>query len=150
MGLLGPLASLLGVEVDTLMQRLRESAVAYIAIGLFALIAVAFVLVAVYTALDEWVGPIWSPLIIAAAALVIALILYIALRIQLAALRRREEQRRHEAETTAALASAALTVLPELLSSSLVRNVGLPVAAYAAFLMFTGSRKSAKPRRPKP
>jgi MFS family permease len=142
MGLLGPLAGLLGIETDALLQRAKESAVAIAAIGVFVLIGVTFLLVALYTALDGWVGPIWAPLIIAAVALVIALILYIALRIQAAALKRRQAERKVEAETTALVASAALTALPELFHSSLVRNVGLPIALYAAFLFFTAPKKS--------
>ena len=145
MGLLGPLASLLGIETDALMQRAKESAVAFAAIGLFVLIALSFLLVAAYTALDWWVGPLWSPLIIAGAALLIALILYIALRIQTAALKRRTAERRREAETTALVASTALEVLPDLLRSPLVLNVGVPVALYVAFLMFAGPKKRPRP-----
>jgi uncharacterized membrane protein len=143
MGLIAQLASLFGIETETLLQRIKESAVAYAAIGLFALICIVFLLVAVYTWLVGWVGPIWAPLIIAAAALVIAVVFFIALRIQEAALKRRAEERRKEAETTALLASAALGALPDLLNSSLVRNVGLPLALYAGFLLFSGSRKSS-------
>lgn len=142
MGLLGPLASLLGIETEALLQRLKESAVAVAAIGLFVLIALTFLLVAAYTALTWWVGPLWSPLIIAAAALVVALILYIALRIQMAAQKRRRDEQKRQAETTALVASTALGVLPELLHSSLIRNVGLPLALYAGFLLFSGARKS--------
>jgi len=154
MGLLGPLASLLGIETGALLQRLKESAVAVTAIGLFVLIGLTFLLVAAYTALNWWVGPLWSPLIIAAAAFVIALILYVALRIQMAAQKRRREELARETETTALVAGAALNILPELFHSSLVRNVGLPVALYAAFLLFTGSGKpktspeeTAEPRK---
>lgn len=142
MGLLGPLASLFGIETEALLQRLKESAVAVAAIGLFVLIALTFLLVAAYTALTWWVGPLWSPLIIAAAALIIALILYIALRVQMAAQKRRRDEQKREVETTALIASSALSVLPELLHSSLVRNIGLPIALYAAFLLFSGPGKS--------
>lgn len=156
MGLLGSLASLFGIETEALLQRLKESAVAVAAIGLFILIGITFLLVAAYTALIWWVGPLWSPLIIAAAALVIALILYIALRIQAAAQKRRREERARETETTALVAGAALSALPELFHSSLIRNIGLPLALYAAFLLFTGPGKSKppveetdKPKRPR-
>jgi len=139
-GALIPLvARLLGIETDVLLRRLKENAVAFTAIALFALIGLVFLLVAAYTALTWWVGPLWSPLIIAAAAFVIAIILYIALQIQQAALRRREEERKREAETTAVMAGAALSALPELFHNPLVRNVGLPVAIYAALLLFSSS-----------
>ncbi len=151
MGLLGPLASLLGIETDTLLQRLRESAVALAAIGLFALICLTFLLVALYTALIWWVGPMWSPLIIAAGALVVALILLIAWRIQQAALKRRAEERRQEAETTALIPGAAASAIPGLLRSPALRNVGLPIALYAGFLLLAGSTGKSKSagRRPK-
>jgi hypothetical protein len=144
MGFLAPLATLLGVEVETLLERVKGSAVAFAAIGLFSLICVFFLLVALYAWLTDWVGPIWSPLIIAGAALVIALILFGALHIQQAALRRRAEERRREAQETALVAGAALGALPELLRSPLVRNVGLPLALYVGFLLFAGPGKPKK------
>jgi chromate transport protein ChrA len=144
--LFAPIASLLGVETEALIQRLKESAVAVAAIALFALVCVVFLLVALYTALNWWLGPIWSPLIIAAGAFVIALVLYIALRLQQAALKRRAEERRKEAETTALLAGAALSALPELFHSSLIRNVGLPIALYAGVLLLSSGRRSKPPR----
>jgi hypothetical protein len=145
MGILSLLGRLVGVEVETLVQRVRESAVAFAAIGLFALICVTFLLVALYTALTQWVGPIWSPLIIAGGALVIAIILFVALQIQEAALKRRAEERRREAESTALIASAALSALPELLASPAVRDVGLPILLYAGLLLFT--RPKGKPEK---
>lgn len=143
MGILSLLGRLVGVEVETLVQRVRESAVAFAAIGLFALICVTFLLVALYTALTQWVGPIWSPLIIAGGALVIAIIFFITLQIQQAALKRRAAERRREAESTALIASAALSALPELLASPAVRDVGLPILLYAGLLLFT--RPKGKP-----
>ncbi len=145
MGLLAPLASLLGIETDMLLKRARESAIAVAAISLFALICISFVLVALYTVLDWWVGPLWSPLIIAGGALVIALILFIALRIEQAAVKRRVEERRAEVESTALLVSAAASAIPDLLRSPMLRNVGLPIALYVGFLMLTGSKKKPDP-----
>lgn len=143
MGLMTQLASLLGIETGALIERTKDNAIAFSAIALFALIAVAFLLVALYTWLVGWIGPIWAPLAIAAGALVLALIAFIVLRIQEAAIARRTERQRKDAEATALLASAALSALPDLLNSSMVRNVGLPIALYAGFLMLTGKRKSS-------
>lgn len=143
MGLLSLLGSLAGIEVETLVQRVRESAVAFAAIALFIMICVAFLLVALYTALEGWVGPIWSPLIIAGGALVIAIVLFIALQIQEGALKRRAEERRKEAESTALIAGAALNLLPELIASPAVRNVGLPILLYAGLLLL--ARPKSKP-----
>ena len=143
MGLLSLLGSLAGIEVETLVQRVRESAVAFAAIALFIMICVAFLLVALYTALEGWVGPIWSPLIIAGGALVIAIVLFIALQIQEGALKRRAEERRKEAESTALIAGAALNLLPELIASPAIRNVGLPILLYAGLLPL--ARPKSKP-----
>ena len=143
MGLLSLLGSLAGIEVETLVQRVRESAVAFAAIALFIMICVAFLLVALYTALEGWVGPIWSPLIIAGGALVIAIMLFIALQIQEGALKRRAEERRKEAESTALIAGAALNLLPELIASPAIRNVGLPILLYAGLLLL--ARPKSKP-----
>ena len=144
MGLLPILASVLGIEVEGLVARLKENAVAIAAIALFVLIAISFLLVAAYTALTFWVGPIWSPLIIAGAALVIALILLVALKIQGRAVARRAAARRQKDEATALVAGAALSALPELLKSPLLRNVGIPLALYAAALIFSSGRSADK------
>jgi hypothetical protein len=141
MGLLSALAGLFGIEVEALLQRIRGNAIAYAAIALFVLICLVFLLIAAYTALTWWLGPIWAPLLIAAIALLIALIVFAVVRIQQNAARRRAEERRREAESTAMLATAALGALPELLQSSVVRNVGLPLALYAALLLLSGRRK---------
>jgi hypothetical protein len=145
MGILSLLGSLVGVEVETLVQRIRGSAVAFAAIGVFVMICVAFLLVALYTALAQWVGPIWSPLIIAGGALVIAIILFIALQIQQAALKRRTQERRRQAESTALIASATIKALPELLASPAIREVGLPILLYAGLMLFT--RPKGKPEK---
>lgn len=144
MGMLPALASLVGIEVDELLARLRANAVAAAAIAAFVGTAVVFLLIAAYTALTGYVGPIWSPLIIAGAALLIALILFIALKIQNRAIARREAERRHQSETTALVAAAALASLPELLKLPIVRTVGIPLAVYAGFLLFSGRHSSEK------
>jgi hypothetical protein len=153
MGLIAPLASLLGIETGALIQKVRESAVAYAAIGLFALIGVVFLLVAAYTGLADWVGPIWSPLILAAAALIVAIVLVIALRIKTAEAERRAEHHHHEAEASALVATAALAALPEILASPLVRSVGLPIGLYLGALLLTRNRSGSaapRPRRSRP
>jgi len=146
MGLLPTIAGLIGVNVEALLRQLRESAVAYSVIGLFALICLTFLLVALYTWLALWVGPIWAPLIIAGAALVLALIVFLALRVQEAANKQRAELQRHEVANNAMMANAALSLLPELIASPVVRNVGLPLALYAGFLMLVSNEKRQPPR----
>jgi len=145
MPLIASLTGLLGIEAQSLLQRTRESAIIYAAIALFAAISLIFLLVALNAALLPWVGPIWAPLIIAAAALVIAAVLFIVLKVQMAARRREELQRRREAETNSLITGATVAAIPELLRSPLVRDVGLPLAIYAAALLF--SPRKARGRR---
>ncbi len=141
MGLLKALASLLGIEAEAIIARLKESAIAFAAMAFFALVAIVFLLVALYTWLNGWLGPLWAPLIIAAGALVIALIIALVLRIQQAAEARREAAQKHARHTQALMTSAAISALPSLLESGLVRTVGLPIGLLAAFLLLSRSKR---------
>lgn len=148
MHLLLPLAAILGIEVDQLVDNLRKNAVAWGAIGLFALIGLAFLLVAAHTALVDWIGPIWAPLLIAGLSLLVALAIYISIRIMDNIAKRREAQRRHSAETTALVTTAAITALPMVMKSPLMRNIGLPLGgALAALYLLSkpGERTNRKP-----
>lgn len=136
MSFLTSLASFLGIEVEELTQRLQQNAVTWAVIGLFAVICLAFLLVAAHLGLAIWVGPIWSALIIAGIALVIAAILFVVYRMNEGAARKRELERRRTAEANALMTGAAVTALPVLLKSPLVRNVGIPVGAALAALYF--------------
>jgi hypothetical protein len=136
MHLLLPLASILGIEVDALIANLRKNAIAWGAIGLFALIGLAFLLVAAHLALSDWLGPIGSALSIAGAALLVALAIFAVIRITDEIAKRRETQRRHSAETTALVTTAAITALPMLMKSPLMRTVGLPLGGALAALYF--------------
>jgi hypothetical protein len=73
LALLAPLASLLGIEVATLRERLQRHALIFGAVGIFIAIAVVFVLVAINTALTFSFGPVIAPLMIAGASLLVAL-----------------------------------------------------------------------------
>lgn len=136
MHLLLPLASILGIEVDALIENFRKNAIAWGAIGLFALIGLAFLLVAAHLALSDWLGPIGSALSIAGASLLVALGIFVAIRIAGDIARRREAQRRHSAEKTALVTTAAITALPMVLKSPLMRSVGLPLGGAIAALYF--------------
>ena len=81
MQVLTALASILGIEVNVLIDRLRKNAMAWSAVGLFAVIALAFLLVAAHTALVGWIGPIWAPLLIAGVSLLVALVVFVIIRI---------------------------------------------------------------------
>lgn len=129
-----PLASILGIEVDDLLDRFKQNAIAWAAIAFFALVGVVFLLVALYTGMVDWLGPIWGPLAIAGAGLFISLAIFIGIRIASNIVAHREAQRRHSAEKTALVTTAALTAVPMLLRSSLMKQIGLPVGGALAAL----------------
>lgn len=152
MGLLGPVLRLIGIEADAIVTRIRDNAIAFGAMGLFVAIAIVFALMALYTWLAGWIGPLWAPLVIAGAALVIALIIFIILRLENAATARREAERRRQEESNAAAsaaASAAIAALPALLESTAVRAIGVPLGLYLGFLLLS-RRKGSRPTTPPP
>jgi hypothetical protein len=149
MHLLLPLASILGIETDVLIDRMRKNAMAWGAIGLFGLIGLAFLLVAAHTALVDWIGPIWAPVLIAGVSIAIAATIYVVIRIMDDIVSRREAQRRHSAETTALVTTAAITAIPMVMKSPLMRTIGLPVGgALAALYLLSkpGERTGRKPQ----
>jgi len=132
-----PLASILGIEVDELLDRLKKNAIAWSAVALFGLIGLAFILVAVANAATLAWGPIVGPLVVAFGAIVIALIIWATMAIIDGIAKRKAVEKRHSQEKTALVTTAALTALPILLQSPLMRKVGIPVggALAAAFLL---------------
>jgi uncharacterized integral membrane protein len=144
LALLYPIASLLGIEAGEIVERVKKNGVLWGAIALFGLIALIFALIAAHTALTFWVGPVYAPLLIAGAAALVALAIYIASRIMAEIAHRREVQRRRSAETTALVTTATVTALPILMKSPLMRQIGLPLggALAALFLLSKSSGKS--------
>ena len=145
MGLLGPIASLLGLEVDDLMKRLKAQALAWSVIFAFALVGVVFMLVALNGWFSLMWGPVVGPLALGGGALAIALTVWAVMTITAGISKRRELARRHSAEKTALATTAALTALPLVLQSGLMRKLGLPVggALAAAYLLTrSGGHKS--------
>jgi cobalamin synthase len=136
MGVLAPLAALLGIETDALIDKARRQAIVLAVVALFGLIAVAFLLVALYL----WLSVLWSPIIaalaIAIAAIVIALVVYGISRLSEGSKKAKEADRRRANETTAMMTTAAITALPVLFRSPLARSIGLPLAAIAAAAFF--------------
>jgi hypothetical protein len=145
MSLLTSLASFLGIEVEELTERIRQNAVLWAVIGVFAAICLAFLLVAAHLGLSLWVGPIWSALIIAGVALVFAAILFIIYRVNEGTAHRRALERRRTAEANALMTGAAVTALPVLLKSPLVRNVGVPIGAALVALYFANRLDTGEP-----
>lgn len=138
MHLLAPLAALLGIEVEAITERVRNTIIINaVMIGL-ALIGAIFLVAAGFFAVAELYGVIYASLIFAAAFLVLALAVYLGTRIGEGRRRREVAAKRRSSETSAFVTTAALTALPVLLRSPLVRTVGLPAAALAAFLLVRG------------
>ena len=126
MHLLALAASVLGIEVDELLEHFKRNAMAWSAVALFALIALVFVLVALNAWFTLMWGPIIAPLVIAAGALVISLGIYAAIAIIDSI-----------AKKTALVTTAALTALPLVMKSDLMRKIGIPIggALAAAYLL---------------
>jgi small-conductance mechanosensitive channel len=137
MGFLLPLASILGIEVDELIDRAKKNAIAWSAVALFALIGLSFVLVAIANAATLAWGPIVGPLVVALVAILIAVCIWATMAIVESIAKRKALEKRHSQEKTALVTTAALTALPILLQSPLMRKVGIPVggALAAAFLL---------------
>jgi hypothetical protein len=135
MNLLIPLAGLLGIEVDALTERLKQTIIVNTVMAALALAGLVFLLIAGFLALADLVGPIYAALILAASFLILALAVYLGTRIGEGKRRRQIAEKRRSSETGAFLTTAALTALPVLLRSPVVRTLGLPAAAIAAFLL---------------
>lgn len=137
MHLLALAASVLGIEVDELLEHFKKNAMAWAAVALFALIALVFGLVALNAWFTLMWGPIVAPLLIAVGALVVALGIYGGLAITDSIAKKRAAQRRNAAEKTALVTTAALTAIPLVLKSDLMKKVGIPIggALAAAYLL---------------
>lgn len=135
MGLLAPLAALLGLEVEGLAARAKSTALIYGLIGIFSIIAVGFLLAAGYMALADVVGPILAALIFAGSFLVLALAVYLGSMIGRGKRQRELAERRRASESGAFLTTAAITALPMLLRSPAIIRLGLPAAAIAAIAL---------------
>jgi arginine exporter protein ArgO len=144
MSLLVPIAALLGFEVEEITDRLKALAIANAVIALFGLLTLVFLLVAGFLALSAQLGPIYAALIFAGVFFVITAGIVIGLQISENARKRRLAEKRRSSETGAFVTTAALTALPILLKSPLIRNVGLPLAAVVAAAMLIGKSRDDK------
>jgi hypothetical protein len=147
MHLLALAASVLGIEVDELLEHFKNNAMAWSAVALFALIGLVFLLVGLNAWLTTMWGPIVSPLVLGGIALLIAAGIWAAIAITDRIARRRATQRRNAAEKTALVTTAALTALPLVMKSDLMKKVGIPIggALAAAYLLAkpSGNSRSA-------
>lgn len=143
MHLLVPLAALLGIEVEAITERLRNTIILNVVMVGMGLVGVGFLVAAGFLALAELYGAIYAALICAALFLVLALAVYLGSRIAEGRHRREVATKRRSTETSAFVTTAALTALPAVLRSPLGRAIALPAAALAAYLLVrkTGDTK---------
>jgi predicted tellurium resistance membrane protein TerC len=130
LALLGPLGALLGIEAASIKDRLKRQAVLWGIVGALSFVAVAFILVAINTALTYVVGPVIAPLIIAVAAVLIALVVYGVFHWRDTMEAHRDAEKKRSAEMTARITTAAITAIPLILPT--LRRVGVPTASAAA------------------
>lgn len=129
LGLLMPLAGLLGIEIEELGQRVKGLIVVYALILVSAVIGLAFLITAGYIALSDALGPIYAALILAGSFLAFALAVYIGVSIGENRRRKRLAERRRSSDSGAFLTTAALTALPLLVRSPMLVKLGIPAAA---------------------
>ena len=130
LALLGPLGALLGLEAASFKDRFKRQAILWGTLGALGLIAVAFVLVAINNALTLAVGPIVAPLIIAGAALLIGIVVFLVFHFRETVEAHNDAEKKRRAEVTALITTAAITAIPLLLPT--LRKIGVPAGGAAA------------------
>lgn len=145
MHLLMPLAALLGIEVEAITDRVKGLVIANAVMIVLGMIGLGFLIAAGYIALADALSPLYAALILAAAFLALALAVYLGMKVGETRHRRELATKRRSTETSAFVTTAALTALPVLLKSPLVRTLGLPAAAIAAFLLVRNADKKDDP-----
>jgi len=138
LAVLAPLLSLLGVEAASITASVKRQAIVWGLMGVFGLVGIAFILVAINSALTLAVGPVIAPLIIAAAALFIAVVVFLVSQLQDTIAARREAEKKRSAEVTALVTTAVITAVPLILRSSLFKEIGLPAGAALASALMLG------------
>jgi hypothetical protein len=140
MSLLGPLAAILGIEAESIIARTRAMMIAYVLMGLFAIVGIGFLLGAGYMALADVLSPIIAALIFGGVFLLLALAVYLGTMVGEGKRRKVAAERRRSNEAGAFLTTAALTAIPAVMRSPLIVRLGLPAAAIAAFAFMRDTR----------
>ena len=135
MNFIAPLAALLGMEVDHLTDRDKRAVLINAIVILLGLLGAGFLVAAGYIALAAELGGLYAALILAGIFLVLALAVYFGAQIGEGRRKREQAKRRRSSETGAFLTTATLAALPVILRSPLLRTLGLPAAAIAAYLL---------------
>jgi len=149
LAVLAPILSLVGLEAHELTARVKRQAIVWGLMAALGIIGVAFLCVALNSALTIAVGPVVAPLIIAVAALLLALAtLLISQLIEHAEARRLAEKKR-SSEITSLITTAAIAAVPLILRSPLVKDVGIPAGAALASALWFGKSQDDRPHRRK-
>lgn len=130
LALLGPLGALLGLEAASLKDRFKRQAILWGTLGGLGVVAVAFMLIAVNNALTMAVGPIVAPLIIAGAALLTGVAVFLVSHFRETVEAHNDAEKKRRAEVTALITTAAITAIPLILPT--LRKIGIPVGGAAA------------------
>ena len=130
LALLGPLGALLGLEAASIKDRFKRQAILWGSLGVLGLIAAIFILVAINTALTYAVGPIIAPLIIAGAALLTGIVVFLVFHFRETVEAHNEAEKKRRAEVTALITTAAITAIPLILPT--LKKVGVPAGGVVA------------------
>ncbi|MBJ6987579.1 hypothetical protein [Devosia sp. MC521] len=128
MGLIAPLAALLGLEVENIADKAKAAAIVYGLLGLFSTIAIVFLLVAAYLALADLFSPLMAALLLAGLFVLLAVALLLGAQIGKNQQKRKVAQRRRSSETGAFITTAALTAVPMILRAPMAAKLALPAA----------------------
>lgn len=130
LALLGPLGALLGIEAASIKDRLKRQAMLWGTLAVLGLVALTFILVAINMALSYSLGPVVAPLVIAGAALLIGIVVFLVFHIRETMEAHRDAEKKRSAEMTALVTTAAITAIPLILPT--LRRVGVPAGGAAA------------------
>ena len=117
-----PLLGLFGIQLETLTERVKRAVIVNAIVGILSILASTFLLVAGYLALAQVVGALYSALYIGAGFTVLAALVYFGSQIGGSRRVMVAEQRR-STESSALLTTAAVTAIPVILKSPLLRKV---------------------------
>jgi chromate transport protein ChrA len=140
------LTSLAAGEVGLAVDRIKRSAVFLTLIGLLGAIAAIFLLLAAYIALSERYGELRAALYMGGGAIVLAIVLYIIMRISDAVIRKRQRDRA-KTDTSALLAVAAVAAAPMILRSRALLMLAIPAIAFGGLSVLGKKPKTRRRRR---
>src|SRR5690606_17436269 len=135
MGLIAPIAALLGLEVENIADKAKAAAIMYGLLALFSIIAVVFLLVAAYLALADLFSPVIAALLLGGLFFLLAVAMMLGAQIGKSQKKRQVVQRRRSSETGAFVTTAALTAVPMILCAPFAAKLAIPAAIFGALAL---------------